>query len=73
MEVLEARLVEPGTGWDAATAITVYGVACDLDRETLDRFGAGAVRGLRWYPSLPPIVDVGYEIDAHSVGSELTL
>ena len=41
VEALEARLAELGTGWDAATAITVYGVACDLDRETLDRFGAG--------------------------------
>lgn len=56
--------------WDQATAITVYGAACDLDGRTLARFGVAGLRGVRWYPSLAPIVGIGFEIDAHSVGTE---
>ena len=73
MDVLEARLAELGAGWDEATAITVYGAACDLDAATLTRFGGAALRGVCWYPSLPPILDFAFEIDAHSVGSELAI
>jgi hypothetical protein len=70
VDVLDARLIGLGATWDQATAITVYGVACDLDGGTLARFGLAGLRGVRWFPSLPPIVGIGFEIDAHSVGTE---
>lgn len=70
VEVLGERLSGLGARWDQATAITVYGAACDFDSGTLARFGAAGLRGLRWYPSLPPIVGIGFEIDAHSVATE---
>ena len=70
VDVLDGHLAELGTTWDQATAITVYGEACDLDAGTLARFGAAGLRGVRWYPSLPPIVGIGFEIDAHSVATE---
>lgn len=71
VDVLDGHLGELGATWDGATAITVYGDACDLDAGTLARFGQAGLRGLRWYPSLPPIVGIGFEIDAHSAGTEL--
>lgn len=71
VDVLDAKLRELGATWDQATAITVYGAACDLDAATLGRFGAAGLRGVRWHPSLPPIVGIGFEIDAHSVATEL--
>jgi hypothetical protein len=71
VDVLDGHLSELGATWDGATAITVYGDACDFDAGTLARFGAAGLRGLRWYPSLPPIVGIGFEIDAHSAGTEL--
>lgn len=70
VDVLDGHLAELQTSWDEATAITVYGAACDLDAATLAHFGAAGLRGVRWYPSLPPIVGIGFEIDAHSVGTE---
>ncbi len=70
VDVLDGRLRELGATWDQATAITVYGAACDLDSATLSRFGQAGIRGVRWYPSLPPIAGVGFEIDAHSAGTE---
>ncbi|MFZ0215810.1 MAG: hypothetical protein WAM30_07675 [Candidatus Dormiibacterota bacterium] len=70
VDVLDGQLVELGATWDQATAITVYGAACDLDGATLARFGVAGLHGVRWYPSLPPVVGIGFEIDAHSVGIE---
>ncbi len=70
VDTLDEHLAELGATWGQATAITIYGEACDLDAATLSRFGEAALRGVRWYPSLPPIVGIGFEIDAHSVGTE---
>lgn len=70
VDVLDGKLGELGASWDQATAITVYGAACDLDAGTLGRFGTAGLRGVRWCPSLPPIVGIGFEIDAHSAGTE---
>jgi hypothetical protein len=70
VDVLDGHLAALEATWDQATAITVYGEACDLDAGTLARFGLGGLRGVRWYPSRPPIVGIGFEIDAHSSGTE---
>ena len=70
VDVLDERLGALGATWDEARAITVYGAECELDAGTLARFGRGGLRGVRWCPSLPPIVGVGFEIDAHSAGME---
>lgn len=70
VDVLDGKLGELGATWDQATAVTVYGAECDLDAATLARLGAAGLRGVRWYPSRPPIVGVGFEIDAHSVATE---
>lgn len=73
VDVLDGHLAALGATWDQATAITVYGAACEFDAATLARFGRAGLRGVRWYPSRPPIVGIGFEIDAHSVGSEVEL
>ena len=70
VDALSSKLEGLGAAWEQATAITVYGEACDLDGPTLARFGAAGLRGVRWYPSLPPVAGASFEIDAHSVGTE---
>lgn len=70
VDVLDTRLLALGVTWDQATAISLYAPACDLDPATLARFGGAGLRGVRWYPSLPPVTTLRYEIDAHGVGTE---
>lgn len=70
VDLLGTRLKELGGTWDEATGITVYGATCELDAATLAILGAGALRGVRWCPSLPPVEGASFEIDAHSAGTE---
>jgi hypothetical protein len=76
MRVLSLRLEEIGASWSDATAIQLYGVedfqAAVVDR-VLSRTGQAAVHGIRWFPSLPPIVGLKLEIDVRSAGLELVL
>jgi hypothetical protein len=76
MRVLSGRIEELGATWDDATAIQLYGVAdiqADLVERLLRQAGAGAVHGIQWFPSLPPIEGLKLEIDVRSAGTELVL
>lgn len=70
VDVLDTKLEALGVSWDQATAVSLYAPTCELDDATLARFGAAGLRGVRWYPSLPPVTNLRYEIDAHGVGTE---
>ncbi len=73
VEVLEARMAELGVGWPDATAINLYGAAGGLGADLPASFGAAALHGITWFPSLPPIRDYEFEIDARGVGTEVVL
>ncbi|MHB8614322.1 MAG: hypothetical protein ACYDAL_18175 [Candidatus Dormibacteraceae bacterium] len=76
MHILSGRLKDIGTFWGAATAIQLYGMdnVQDLivDR-VLSRAGDVAVHGIKWFPSLPPIEGLRFEVDARSAGTEIFL
>lgn len=73
IEDLDRRMVELGVSWEDATAVNVYSaVSAPVDEITL-RFGSAALRGLTWFPSLPPIRDCEFEIDVRGVGTEVSL
>ncbi|HEY4025030.1 MAG TPA: hypothetical protein VGO86_01260 [Candidatus Dormibacteraeota bacterium] len=73
VEVLEGRLAELGLSWDDATTISVYGEASDALWDVRESFGTTGLRGLTWFPALPPLDDFAFEIDAQGVGTELVL
>jgi hypothetical protein len=76
MQVLSGRIEGLGATWDDATAIQLYGVAdiqADMVERLLRQAGAGAVHGIQWFPSLPPIEGLKLEIDVRSAGTELVL
>jgi hypothetical protein len=73
VEVLEARLAALGASWADATAVGVYGAASEGLGDVRESFGTAGLRGLTWFPSLPPLADFAFEIDAQGVGTELVL
>lgn len=68
---LAARAGELGCSLTDATTIQLYGVGA-LDPSDLDgvasEFGDAITNGIRWFPSLPPIEGLRFEIDARSAG-----
>ena len=73
LEVLDGRMAELGVSWDDATAVNFYGALSAPLGEVAAGFGSGALRGLTWFPSLPPIRDFEFEIDVRGVGTEIVL
>jgi hypothetical protein len=76
MRVLSSRMGELGVAWDDATAIQLYGVDDVQGRlvdQVLRHLGPAAIHGIRWFPSLPPIEGLMFEIDVRSAGTELVL
>ena len=76
VRILSGRLEELGVSWDDATAIQLYGVD-DIQAHVVEKLlrdaGGGAVHGIRWFPSLPPVEGLKLEIDVRSAGTELVL
>ena len=70
---LGRRMVQLGVSWDDATAVNVYGAASPPMDDIVSGIGAAALHGLTWFPSLPPIRDFEFEIDARGVGAEIIL
>src|SRR5262249_2110609 len=68
---LERRMGELGVSWSDATDIPLYGAPGTQVDAVLDAFGAGALHGLTWFPSRPPIDSADFEIDTRAVGTEL--
>lgn len=76
MKAMTRRLEGLGVGWDAATVTdiyTVYSLDSFVAPVILDRIGAAALHGLRWYHARPPIDELDYEMDVRGVRTELYL
>jgi hypothetical protein len=76
MRVLSSRMNELGVEWHDATAIQLYGVDDAQGRlvdQVLTSLGPAAIHGIHWFPSLPPIEGLTFEIDVRSAGTELVL
>jgi len=76
MDALSTRLKELGVAWDDVTSIQLYGtetVQALIVDEVLSRTGKAGVRGIRWFPSNPPVVGLRLEIDVQSAGTELVI
>jgi len=74
--ILASRAADLGCDLINATNIQIY-AAVALDPASLagvaDAFGDAMIHGMRWFPSLPPIQGLNFEIDARSSGSDLTI
>jgi hypothetical protein len=76
VETLSARMVELGAGWEMATAISLY---CSelppvaMGEELARSFAEGSLHGVTWYPSLPPVQGLRFELDVRRVSQELIL
>src|SRR6266545_201999 len=74
MGVMQARLSGLGADWPDVTMVDVYTVR-PLDTFVADTVlqpaGAAAIHGVRWFPSRPPLVGLGYEMDLRGVVREL--
>lgn len=76
MGMMEARLAGLGASWEEVTAVDLYTPAPDpawLRSSVIHRLGPAGLRGLHWYPSLPPIDELLFEMDARGVAHELLL
>jgi len=73
VEALARPMGELGVSWEASTAINVYGATGAPADEVASAFGIAALHGITWFPSLPPLRDIEFEIDARGVGTEIVL
>jgi hypothetical protein len=73
VSALATPMGELGVSWEAATAVNVYGATGAPADEVVAAFGAAALHGISWFPSLPPLRDFEFEIDARGVGMEILL
>ena len=62
-----------GVTWEAATAINLYAASVAPANEVADAFGVAVLHGVTWFPSVPPLRDLEYEIDVRGVGTEIVL
>ena len=76
LEAITDRLLGMGASWPEATTVDVY--TAEL-RSTLlvdamsRRTGNALIRGVRWYPALPPIEGLEFEMDARGVSTEIVV
>lgn len=76
MDLMEARLTGLGSDWAGVTAIDVYTVhpLHHLLKEIiLERAGAAALHGIRWFFTRPPIEEIEFEMDLRGVHTELRI
>lgn len=73
VRVLEGRMAELHVGWQDATAVNVYGAEIGARPDLAAALGPAALRGITWFPSLPPIRDYLFEIDVRAAGTEIVL
>ena len=74
MGIMQDRLRALGGDWSRVTAIEVYAqqpIYHFLLDEILKPAGAAAIHGIRWFPSLPPIKGLEFEMDLRGVAREL--
>jgi hypothetical protein len=73
VEALAHPMGELGVSWEASTAINVYGASGAAADEVAAAFGVAALHGITWFPSMPPLRDYEFEIDARGVGTEIVI
>lgn len=76
MGLMSGRLQGLGVSWSQATCseiYTVHNIHPLLAREILGPMGRGAVHGVTWHFSRPPIVSIEYEMDVRGVIREVLL
>lgn len=73
VEVLANPMGELGVSWEAATAINVYAAAVPPMDEVASAAGQAGLHGVTWFPSVPPLRDLDFEIDVRGVGREIVL
>jgi len=76
MGLMEGRLRGLGVGWSDVTVseiYTVHDVLPFLEQELLQRLEEGAVHGLTWHYSRPPIESIEYEMDLRGCVTELVI
>jgi len=75
-EILAARAATLGCRLSDSTAVQIYAAGA-LDPEAIadvaTELGDAAIHGLRWFPSLPPIQGLKYEIDVRASRTELVI
>jgi hypothetical protein len=74
--IMQDRLRELGATWARVTAIDVYAAQPihEIARhEILPLAGPAAIHGVRWFPSLPPVQGLEFEVDLRGVARELVL
>ena len=75
LDEMEQRMAGLGASWEEVTAVDVYTQhdVVGLKDQLLERLQAGAIHGLRWFPSTPPIAGLDFEMDVRGVRSEIVL
>lgn len=76
IETLSERMAELGVSWEMSTAINLYSSELPLagmEEELARSFGEASLHGVTWYPSLPPVQNLRFELDARRVSQELVL
>jgi len=74
MGVMQKRLRALGGDWSRVTAIDIYAaqtIYSYLVDEILRPAGPAAIHGVHWFPSLPPIQGLEFEMDLRGVAREL--
>ena len=76
IETLAARMAELGVAWELSTVIHLYGATpppSGFEAEFVSAFGRAALHGVTWFPSLPPVEGLHFELDARRVATEIVL
>lgn len=74
VRAMSRRIAGLGVSWSLATAIDVYAAAPTpgVFAVVLEEAAGAAVRGLHWYPSLPPVDELAFEMDLRGIRVEQT-
>ncbi|MBS0266822.1 MAG: RidA family protein [Planctomycetes bacterium] len=76
MDLMENRLLGLGGNWSQVTAIDVYTIHpfdSLMPGILLGRVGAGAMHGVHWHYTRPPIAEIEFEMDLRCVRTELRI
>jgi hypothetical protein len=76
MEIMQERLRGLGATWDRVNTINVYAaqpIHGVVEHEVLRVAGPAAIHGVHWYPSLPPIQGLEFEVDLRGAARALVL
>jgi hypothetical protein len=76
MEIMQQRLRGLGGTWERVNTINVYAAQSIhgvVENEILKLAGPAAIHGVHWYPSLPPIQGLEFEVDMRGAARALVL